>query len=246
MFEVVLVETQNTCNRSCWFCKFGNSKQQAVVQLDDNLIDKIATELREINFNGRISPFGINEPLLDRRIVEIVKKFRGACPQAYISIVSNGDFLFQKLFQELVENGLDGLAISIYETSAIARLEQKIDSKSMQSLNLIDMRLPIYLENRGGEIKLAAKPTKGKCLRPSNMLVIKANGDVCLCCADMEGKIVFGNIKNSSLQEIWHSLEFRNVRNKLQRSREGLQLCKGCSHDGSTSSIYYPPRFIWS
>ncbi len=208
------------------------------------MIDKIAMELQEINFQGRISPFAINEPLLDPRIVEIVQKFRRSCPRAYISIISNGDFLTQGLLKELVASGLDTLAISIYESSAIAKLQEKLDST--WGLTFIDMRSPQYLENRGGDIKLQTKPVKGKCLRPSNMLVVKANGNVCLCCADMKAKVVFGNIKDNSLQEIWYGSEFCNVRNKLQESREGLHLCENCSHNGSTSSVYHLPKSVWN
>ena len=85
LFDIILIETHNICTRRCWFCKFGQKRQDARQQfLPDELIAKIAQELGLLHFAGRISPFGINEPLLDPRLLDIIRLFRSHCPHAYL------------------------------------------------------------------------------------------------------------------------------------------------------------------
>lgn len=237
MFDIILVETHNQCNRRCWFCKFGQQPEAAPVLLPIDLISKIAINLRSLDFIGRISPFWINEPLLDPRIVEITRIFKQACPKAHVQLTSNGDLLTAALYGDLIEAGLDELAISLYDPNAEINLRRRLGSR-LNQIRLIEMRSGAYLENRAGSIPINASiPTCG-CDRPSNMLVIKANGKVVLCCADMYGAVEIGDIKDQELQEIWYSDKFEHYRNHLKSGRKGLLLCERCSHNGTTSSIF--------
>jgi 2-iminoacetate synthase ThiH len=35
LFCAILIQTQNTCTRKCWFCKFGQQrKDEAITQMD--------------------------------------------------------------------------------------------------------------------------------------------------------------------------------------------------------------------
>jgi 2-iminoacetate synthase ThiH len=87
LFSVVHIETQNLCTRKCWYCKFGQERRDpSVTRLPDALIEKIADNLKDLDYRGRISPFGINEPLMDPRMLDIIRLFRAKCPRAFISI----------------------------------------------------------------------------------------------------------------------------------------------------------------
>lgn len=246
LFDIVLIETHNICTRRCWFCKFGQERQDDQQQfLPDNLIAKIAEELGSLNFAGRISPFGINEPLLDPRLLNIIQLFRSKCPDAYLSFNTNGDRLTETVYHELIGAGLDALGISIYDDLAARRLSHYGEYSNVA---LIDMRQPEgKIENRGGQVKLNAElfqPARVQpisCLRPFHMLVIRPTGDVVLCCADMYGDVVMGNIQDQSLIEIWESEQFQAYRTKLaQEGRASLELCQDCSHNGIVSPLFYP------
>ena len=237
MFDVVLIETHNRCNRRCWFCKFGQSPGGKRVFLNLDLIVKIANELKEISYSGRISLFGINEPLLDEGIVDIVAIFRKACPQAYIQITTNGDLLDSYLYDELKSVGLSSLSISLYDADSEDKLRAKLGDR-LNDIKLIEMRDPLYLENRAGSIPINTFIPDRGCDRPSNMLVIKATGKVVLCCADMYGAVEMGDIKSQKLQEMWCSEKFEYYRKSLRSGREGLPLCEKCSHNGTTSSAF--------
>jgi radical SAM protein with 4Fe4S-binding SPASM domain len=248
LFTIIEIETHNRCTRHCWFCKFGQARQdQSTKSLPDELIEKIADNLHDLDFRGRISPFGINEPLLDPRLPEIIRLFRAKCPQALISLASNGDLLTEELYQTLVAAGLDGLLLSVYDSAAWRRLVPYI---KYPNIRLNDMRFPARcLENRGGGVKRtrsspATADVQRPCLRPFSLMVIRCDGNVSLCCSDMYGEVVMGDIANQRLEEIWHSSGFRHYRARLASSgREGLKLCQTCSHDGTPVTEQFPLDF---
>jgi MoaA/NifB/PqqE/SkfB family radical SAM enzyme len=124
LFSVIQIETQNTCNRRCWFCKFGQERQDTeVTYLATEHIEKIAEELASLDYQGRIFPCGINEPLLDKRIIQIISLFRNTCPKAFISVNTNGDNLDESLLEDLLKAGLDALGYSIYTVAAWKKAE---------------------------------------------------------------------------------------------------------------------------
>lgn len=230
----VLIETQSNCNRRCSFCKHGQVTESITNQLSWEQLNKIATELAEINFDRRISLFGINEPLLDKRIIDITKLFRSKCPKAFISIVTNGDHLTQQLLEDLYDNGMSKIGISIYEDINYKKW------KDNKQVKLIDMRNP-NLENRAGSlVDLEHEQLNTPCNRPNTMLTIKATGKVVLCCSDMYGDYEMGNINTTNVIDIWYSDKFLDYREQLLLSRSGINPCQNCSYTGQPASRYYP------
>jgi sulfatase maturation enzyme AslB (radical SAM superfamily) len=251
IFKVILLETMRACTRRCPFCAFGQQKPHPqlgqIMPLE--ILQKIAAELRLLSFRGRISPYCINEPLLDKRIVDIVRLFRSACPGAFISLNSNGDLLNESLYAELEKAGLDRLALSVYDDQVLVRLKNLV---SRSRIAVIDMRhAQGRLENRGGSIRSEENHFYFKpgsmvhlpCRRPGNMIVVQPNGKVVLCCSDMYGEQVQGDVNCQSLAEIWQIEHFLRVRQQLAHHRRGLLLCEPCTHNGSTSPRNYPRKF---
>jgi radical SAM protein with 4Fe4S-binding SPASM domain len=70
----------------------------------------------------------------------------------------------------------------------------------------------------------------GGCGRPDSVLTVLSNGNVALCCYDLEGEVTFGNLKDKNIAEVWNSEELENYRllNDLGRRSE-LKLCKDCT-----------------
>jgi radical SAM protein with 4Fe4S-binding SPASM domain len=61
-------------------------------------------------------------------------------------------------------------------------------------------------------------------------LAIKANGDVSCCCIDWSGKLIIGNVEETSLKEIWHGHKLRNLqRLHLEGRRNEIHGCKDCT-----------------
>ena len=231
LFNVVLVETYNLCTRRCWFCKFGQTRQDTEVQtMSNETLLRIVDNLHQLNYSGRISPFGINEPLLDPRLVEMIQLFRTRCPRSFLSFNTNGDRLTPALFAQLMDNGLDTLGLSIYDDLGFNRLQPYAQDPRVV---MLDMRQPGQrLENRGGQVQNhpdrfhPEQFSQAPCYRPLTMLVIRPTGDVVLCCSDMYSDVVMGNIWDSRLEEIWFSEAFHAYRRDDHASDSPHRRCR--------------------
>jgi radical SAM protein with 4Fe4S-binding SPASM domain len=248
LFNVILIETHNACTRACWFCKFGQKRQDAAAsKMDWPTIERIVGNLRDLDYAGRISWFWINEPLMDARMPEILSYTRRQCPRAFLSLVTNGDLLTDALYRDLRRSGLGALGVSIYDNRAAERVGRLCDD---DRLVLIDMRKarPGRLDNRGGNIKperlfhaAQQKVLDLGCDRPFNMMTINARGQVVLCCSDLYSDLVMGDAASERLEHIWNNERFRQYRSHLaERGRRGLRLCEACSYRGNASTTHYP------
>lgn len=79
---------------------------------------RIIDQLSDLDFDGRISPYLMNEPLLDKRLPKLIAYTRQRCPQSWIAINSNGDALSEDLADRLFDAGLNSLDVNAYDSSA--------------------------------------------------------------------------------------------------------------------------------
>lgn len=237
----IQIETNNTCTRKCWFCKFSQVRQDpGFYEMSGPLFETILSQLKQLNFRGRVCLYGINEPLMDPHLLYRIKKLRLACPSAFLTLDTNGDLLNHELIEALDAAGLDGLMINAYDTPALKRMAE---FRSHRIVTVCDSRgKDQRVENRGGSILRKThlfdpqKFQQNDCQRPSTALQINVKGDVVLCCGDMYGDVVFGNIQDQQITDIWMSDKLVSWRRQLKENgRKGLTLCDGCSHDGTAS-----------
>jgi 2-deoxy-scyllo-inosamine dehydrogenase (SAM-dependent) len=248
LFRAILIETRNVCTRKCWFCKFGQERQDdGIVQMEWGTIRTILENLKALHYNGRISWYNINEPLLDRRIVEIVRMTREYCPQAFVSLATNGDLLDDSLYHDLKASGLDALGVSVYDDKTYEKVKKLADRQMV----LIDMRLAgeEVLENRGGGIcqdipafeRDRALYRNRSCVRPFVMMVVNPHGQVVLCCDDMYGDVIIGDVHSQRLEQIWNNERFAFYRTTLNHEGRGsLALCSDCSYSGEGFRPFFP------
>jgi radical SAM protein with 4Fe4S-binding SPASM domain len=248
LFRAILIETCNTCTRSCWFCKFGQERQdESISRMDWETIHKILENLKSLQYRGRISWYNINEPLMDRRMAEILRLTREYCPQAFISLATNGDLLDANLYHSLKASGLDALGISIYDDKTFENVRTFADRQMV----LMDMRSmgEGLLENRGGGIRQEvpvferdrARYQDRSCERPFAMMVVNSRGQVVLCCDDLYGDVIMGDIRSHRLEEIWNNERFAFYRTALKREgRCSLPLCRECSYSGEGFRPFFP------
>jgi radical SAM protein with 4Fe4S-binding SPASM domain len=248
LFRAILIETSNTCTRKCWFCKFGQERQdETITRMDWESIHKILENLKSLQYSGRISWYNINEPLLDRRMVEILRMTREYCPQAFISLATNGDLLDANLYHSLKASGLDALGVSIYDDKTFEKVKKFADRQMV----LIDMRSmgEDVLENRGGGVRQELpvferdrmRYLNRSCERPFAMMVVDSRGQVVLCCDDLYGDVIMGDIQSHRLEEIWNNERFALYRNALDHEgRCNLPLCGNCSYSGEGFRPFFP------
>jgi sulfatase maturation enzyme AslB (radical SAM superfamily) len=110
----ISIETVGRCNASCNFCPHSELERR-FTGMTDELFDKIISDLSAIPKEIPISiiPNLVNEPFMDRQILDRLEKINRALPQARIYIFTNFNVLPHDFF-ERVRNivNLDGFNIS--------------------------------------------------------------------------------------------------------------------------------------
>lgn len=242
LFEFIEIETTNTCNRTCSFCKFGlpGAKERAE-RMSWDIINKIIAELNSLDYRGVLAWYSLNEPLLDKRICDIIRKSKIGIPNATLALVTNGDLLTHQLVNELFDAGLDILRISVYDDATYDKANELMSRFSQ--IDYFEMRHSHNLSNRAGAISyLPERPDviHQNCLHPSKNMVINVRGKLKLCCDDMFSSAMPDNynLTDMTIYELWNSDVMNHYRVELrERGRKDLNLCRNCSFD---SSIRWP------
>jgi radical SAM protein with 4Fe4S-binding SPASM domain len=75
------------------------------------------------------------------------------------------------------------------------------------------------------------------CYRQWLTFTVLWDGRVSLCCADFDGRIVLGNLKDSTLQRVWNSAEYRAVR-RQHLEHGGPEICRTCDLPKKDSPLW--------
>ena len=86
----VVIETTGRCNARCVFCPHHTLERRSK-EMPDELFERIVRQLEEIPQGHlfHISPFKVNEFLMDKKIFERIALLNERLPNAYIRIFSN-------------------------------------------------------------------------------------------------------------------------------------------------------------
>ena len=227
------IETYGYCNRTCEFC-FNNPKfpQREKGIMPVSLWKKIINELSELHYFGRISPHFYGEPLLDKRLVNLITYARAKCPNAYILIDTNGDYLNEDIMRRLISSGVNKFFVTSYDESIPAHLRE------LRGKFPVHISLRSYLDfekvNRSGKIFDVKIISNKICYNPTFQLIINWQGYVLLCCMDYYKGLAFGNVKDFSILDIWSSERFLDSRIQLRKgNRESISICKYCDYAGT-------------
>lgn len=144
-------------------------------------------------------------------------------------------FILTKLNQNEVEDvkkladslGVDRLRIKSFALSEYAYSKEEIKSLSDKFLpDRPEYASKIRYEKKGDNFEI--KNRKKLCELPSSNIVILVDGRVSMCCYDINGQYVYGNVLDKPLKYFWRLPEVRGKRNKAKR-RE-YPLCKVCAN----------------
>jgi hypothetical protein len=93
----VHIETMAVCNAACNFCPYPALDRKGE-KMSDALIDKILRDLEDIprELPFAISPFKVNDPLLDVRIFDIMEQINTRLPNAELRMFTNGSPITEK------------------------------------------------------------------------------------------------------------------------------------------------------
>jgi len=124
--RVLQLQTQSYCNARCSFCPYPvTSRKLAQGTMKWGLIEKIAEELVSVRFLPMMLFELHNEPLLDKRIFDMVRFLKVKRPDIYCATVTNGQLLDNFSVSEIIQSRIDQIVVSLnaFSENAYKRLD---------------------------------------------------------------------------------------------------------------------------
>ncbi|MDC0992891.1 SPASM domain-containing protein [Alphaproteobacteria bacterium] len=248
--SVVEISESGTCNRVCSFCPRSDPNFEDIKNfISFEMIEKLAAQLSEVNYQGLVLFSGFVEPLLDKNIFAHIKKIRCYLPNARIEIVSNGDPLTLRVLDKLEDSGVDRVLLSLYDgPHQVEEINLKV-ANSRLSPDKIFIRerwfsaaenFGISLSNRAGMMENAefsiqnlSSSMKTPCFYPTHTFFLNYTGEVLMCAHDWGMKRILGNFNNQSFLDIWFGKEFESARSKLIGGNRNISPCDVCNVQGT-------------
>lgn len=233
----------DTCNRSCSFCPKSDEKiaPNTHQKMEKVLIEKLCSDLKEIDFKGAFCLCGYGEPLLHKDHISIINKLAKV---GQVEIITNGDTINDKKLKELYESEASKLLISLYDgKEQIEKFKDMIERTKIPKEFIIlrdrwysdKQDFGVKLTNRTGTIKIGNQDeinTNKKCYYSSYQVLIDWNGDVFLCPQDWQRRVTMGNIMQKSFFEIWTGSILNKFRKYHLKGDRSLSPCNSCNADG--------------
>lgn len=232
--RTVEINPIDVCNRSCNFCPRSESNYSNGSFINLSLIEKIATDLSKISFNGRISFAGFGEPLLYKQLSIAINTIKNIVKTVtYIEIITNADYLTTKKIKDLESAGCTHITVSMYDCDISSKIAPLFYNSSIvltfkhcyNSFDYIN-RPDIYSQKKALYIVRS-------CYIPFYKLFIDYNGQVLLCANDWGRTAVVGDIHVESIKEIWLGDKITEYRNMLVKQSRTCSPCKFCDVNGT-------------
>ena len=260
LFFHIEFSINGTCNRRCIFCPRVDPEKYPNIStsLDIKVFKKMILELKEVNFNGRISFSGFGEPLLTKNLYEYIEITKQNLKEVFIEITTNGDVLLSKngpdILKKLFSSGLTNIKVSLYDgheqIEPTENLKKKLNLSDEQfiirkrylgpeesyGLTISNRAGAIELKNDVFELKALSEPLKKPCYFPFYKMMIDYNGDVLICSNDWKKEAAVGNITSESILDIWVSKKFIDIRKKLSQANRNYKPCKTCDVNGTLNA----------
>jgi cyclic pyranopterin phosphate synthase len=249
------IETFEYCPHRCDYCPNGHEEHRMpVTRMSDETFDLVLRRLQEMKYKRRTGIWTwmnwfcvdgwtgvvgfqrVSEPLLEKRLVEMVRKTRKALPKSYIRTNTAGQPLTRDLMLRLIDAGINKLVITQHDW-VDQEWKDRISALCKEFGRYIDYRGAIgsapWKINFGGKVKIPnGKPWKF-CLTILDNIFICTDGTVPMCFADSDRKFAVGNIKEKPILDIildpaYEKLRLGVVGGFFKRGKPTLDICKAC------------------
>jgi len=231
-------ELSNNCQYSekhPWCPRYYDKR--SLIFLKTEIIHKVIQFFKQYNFSGRIYLSGYSEPLIDPRLIDIVKYIKSQLPLCNIDMFTNGLAADENLLYDVLDAGVDSIRLSLYSESEHTRLKKIVEKVNKGPIYFhprynkqitddsagedIDGRLKVY-DNEGRGIN---EP----CFIPTMYYFVRNNADINMCFWDWKYTQIFGNLYKNTVEETLLNKNRLEINYKLiNNMRKDIPVCSGC------------------
>ena len=113
--RAIQIQTVSGCNAACITCPTGLSPQRTEHKyLSMQLWEKVVEECSQLESPIHIIIVSLfNEPLIDKRLLDMVDMAKGVLPDTRFLLVTNGSLLTEKNIERMLQSKLDSVRVSI-------------------------------------------------------------------------------------------------------------------------------------
>lgn len=237
LFSNVEIEINTDCNRKCSYCP--NSVNSSIRKnMKKDVFQKIVDELCNLTFTGRISYHFYNEPLLCENIGLFVSQVKEKLPKCKQVLYSNGDKLDKELFLKLLKDGVDLFVITNHnklediDLHPFCKVYASLAENSKKHVVYLTGK-DLQLTNRGGTLSSLGTNNKLNvpCYMMESLIVIDVEGNVICCFEDYYKKMIVGNVRETSLLNIWNEKSYVKLRKDVSQGKRFVSsICKNCNN----------------
>jgi len=244
LFRKLLLELQANCNRNCFFCnrefdtsgkRYDTRGRKVLKQMPTEHALSILDQAQALGFDGHVAFHHYSEPFLDPRIIDMAHAARARGMKPYEH--TNGDVLRgnPELCRQAAEV-FDYIVMGLYDYRDDAELAAE-QAFWLERLEGTRVRFSL-----GGEVfprtltphddrMFRPKQTfpNAPCIRPAVRLIIHYDGEMAMCCEDMQDRFELGNAFETPIEQLWYGDKHVAIMKALARGqREQFPLCAGC------------------
>jgi len=213
----VSIETLTVCNAACTFCPYPTLDRKGN-KMSDSLINRLIDEMAEFDKPFAFSPFKVSDPLLDKRLIPMLKKVNEKT-RATIRIFTNASALTWDKAEQL--NNIDNLELWLSvnehrekEYKNLMNLDYQRMLKNVDQLHGSDFRHPVKVLRVGAD-----EDFYKFCMTRWPFFEVKL--------IKKDGWLGFTKADNTEVPDTWCSRWF-----ELSITSEGMA-SHCCMHDGS-------------
>ena len=229
-FKAIQIETYHGCNLNCKTCPNSVIKKNGEL-MEWNVFKKIIADLKKANYGGRISPYLMNEPTLDKRLKDFIIYIKKEMKRNLIVIGSNGVAVDFSYFEDLFRAGLDQVIIACYDKKIFDKFRYYEDGATLRLIKWFERDTERAMCNRAGNVEVGPQVVVNlPCPKGLRQTCVNYKGDLIFCCSDYHYIVNAGNVMDNDLMDLFNSSLFKHYRYHLSNGdRQNLGTCSKCN-----------------